>query len=125
MKKNSVLLIVQAVYYLLTGLWPLLHLNSFLSITGSGADLWRSQPINLLILCVGLVLLRGSAEKSSKPATNILSVAAAFVLLIIDLYFPFSGVVSKLYVVDGILQFSCLVLWLCVLIKRPIPLYRF
>ena len=129
MKKSSVLLIVQGIYYLLTGLWPLLRLNS-LPLTGSASPNWLPQPVHLLVLCTGVVLLKGSRDQNIKQGVKVLSIAAALALLLIDLYFPFSGTVSKLFIIDGILQFSCLVLWLCIIInfmivKKPVPLHRF
>jgi hypothetical protein len=33
--------LVQGVYFLLTGVWPIVHLPSFLAVTGPKTDLWR------------------------------------------------------------------------------------
>lgn len=48
----------QALLYLATGLWPVIHLRSFLSVTGPKTDLWLVESFGLLIAAFGLVLHR-------------------------------------------------------------------
>lgn len=126
MKKSiNSLLITQGVYYFVTGLWPLVFLNGFLVVTGSAADLWRVKTVSLLILFIGLALLKGSAQKNNNQVINLLSVVSAFLLLFIDLYSLLNGAVSKIYMIDGFVQFTCIFFWLCIVIKRPVSLQRF
>jgi hypothetical protein len=40
---------IQGLYYLLSGLWPLLHLDSFIAITGPKTDLWMVYLLDTLI----------------------------------------------------------------------------
>jgi cytochrome b subunit of formate dehydrogenase len=47
----------QGSYYVLTGLWPLLHRSSFLAVTGPKVDLWLVNTVGALLAVTGLVLL--------------------------------------------------------------------
>ncbi|MEM5786496.1 MAG: hypothetical protein AAGU11_04200, partial [Syntrophobacteraceae bacterium] len=49
--------IVQGLYYIPTGIWPLLHMSSFLKITGPKTDLWLVNTVGLLLVVTGSVLL--------------------------------------------------------------------
>jgi len=40
---------LQAVYYFVTGLWPLIHLKSFFEVTGPRTDVWLVQMVDVLI----------------------------------------------------------------------------
>jgi hypothetical protein len=44
------------VFYLVSGLWPLVHLQSFLTVTGPKTDLWLVKTLGVLISVIGAVL---------------------------------------------------------------------
>ena len=43
------LLLAEGVYFFLTGLWPVVHLPSFIAVTGPKRDLWLVRTVGLLI----------------------------------------------------------------------------
>jgi hypothetical protein len=119
------LLIIQGVYCLLTGLWPLIHISSFMVVTGPKTDLWLVKTVSLLIVCIALSLLKGSSEKHNTIAINMLAITMALSLLFIDLFYSLRGVISKIYLADGVIQFIFLVSWGFYLLKRPLSITRF
>ena len=52
----------QAVYYILTGVWPLVHIRSFMAVTGPKTDLWLARTTGAAIspLFVGFMFARPS-----------------------------------------------------------------
>jgi 8-oxo-dGTP pyrophosphatase MutT (NUDIX family) len=53
-------------FYLLTGIWPLLHIQSFQSVTGPKTDLWLVKTAGVLITVIGAVLMMAGC--GGKPA---------------------------------------------------------
>lgn len=74
-------LIVQGVFYVVTGLWPFLHLPSFIAVVGPKPDLFQLHVTGALIVVIGIVLLLGARRPDrSAVVLGILS-ALAFVML--------------------------------------------
>ena len=40
------ILLIQGVYYALTGIWPVVHIGSFMKVTGPKRDLWQGDVTN-------------------------------------------------------------------------------
>ena len=40
---------VQAGYFVVTGVWPIVHMRSFLAVTGPKTDLWLVKTIGVLV----------------------------------------------------------------------------
>lgn len=49
--------LVQGIYFLITGIWPLLSMKTFLLITGPKTDLWLVKTFGLILAVIGAVLL--------------------------------------------------------------------
>ena len=71
--------LVQGSYYLLTGLWPVVHLRSFEAVTGPKVDKWLVKTFGALTGAVGAALLFGSARKGS-PALRVLGLTSALII---------------------------------------------
>lgn len=57
MKKYTQIVIkIQALYFFLTGIWPLVHLKSFMAITGEKTDIWLVHMVGLLAMSIGINL---------------------------------------------------------------------
>ncbi len=65
---------MQGGYYLVTGLWPLLHFPSFTAVVGPKPDRFQTQVAGALFAAIGLTLLAG--EPGSRTA-RVLSGATA------------------------------------------------
>ena len=51
------LAVIQGVFYLATGIWPLLDIVRFQLVTGPKTDLWLVRTVGVLVTVVGAVLL--------------------------------------------------------------------
>lgn len=102
----------QTVYYFLTGIWPLIHLESFLFVSGPKTDIWLVKTVGLLLLPYSLLLayLTISVRKNKIIALSILICCLS--LLIIDLYYYIQKVIKWVYLVDCFLQAIFSAYWL-------------
>jgi hypothetical protein len=67
--KRDALTRVQGAYYVASGLWPVVHMRSFESLTGPKQDHWLVRSYGVLIAAIGIVLL--SSERT--PALAVAS----------------------------------------------------
>ncbi|HWG91959.1 MAG TPA: hypothetical protein VNZ52_14000 [Candidatus Thermoplasmatota archaeon] len=105
------LLAGQGVYYLLSGLWPLLHMPSFLVVTGNKTDLWLVQTVGALIVVLGVVYLLAARREAVTAEVVTLSVGAAVALALIDVVFVSLGLISPVYLLDAVVEGAILLGW--------------
>jgi hypothetical protein len=108
-----ILLIAQGIYFALTGAWPLLHLPSFLAVTGPKTDLWLVQTVGALLLVMGAVMILAGLRKPTLEVL-LLAVAGAAALAAIDILFVCQRVISPIYLLDAAAQATILAAWLAV-----------
>jgi hypothetical protein len=96
-----IVLSVQAVVYVVTGAWPLVHLGSFEWVTGEKYDDFLVHTVGLLLFVVGGVLLL--ALRRAVLTTELLWAAAgtAASLLVIDVTYWWNGRLAAIYLVDA------------------------
>lgn len=87
---------IQGLYYIATGLWPLIHLQSFLWITGPKQDQWLVKLVGLLAITIGTNLL---ARRSA-----LLACMTALSFAAIDTLYAFNGTLSYAYLIDAAVQ---------------------
>lgn len=97
-------ILVQGVYYFVTGIWPILHLRSFEKVTGKKQDRWLLYTVSWMILCSSLVLLYGSMKGTISTEILILAISNILTLTGIDLYYALRDVIRKIYLLDAVLE---------------------
>jgi len=103
---------IQGIYFLVTGIWPLVSYSSFEAITGRKTDVWLVKTAGALLAVTGAALL--NAVVATAPVTItvfITGIGTAMVLLMIDLEYVAKSVISKIYLVDACIQFLLVMLW--------------
>ncbi|MDQ0639953.1 hypothetical protein QF042_003518 [Pedobacter sp. W3I1] len=107
--------IAQGSYYLLTGIWPIIHIGSFMAVTGYKTDIWLVKMVALLSTTIGIQLL---LQLSKNPGPKLLSVMTALSFLLIDTYYALHGTISKIYLADAMAQVIFIVSVLLTVQKR-------
>jgi len=92
----------QAAYFVVSGLWPIFHLASFMAVTGPKREGWLVQTFGALITGTGLVLAAGPADRS---ATR-LAVVSALTLAAADTWFVARGRIRPVYLGDAALELA-------------------
>jgi hypothetical protein len=95
---------LQGLYYLATGLWPLVNLRSFEAVTGPKVDDWLVHTVGLLAAAIGIALLAGSSRSRLSMEILTLAVASAMAFGTIDLVYALRGTISRIYLADAIVQ---------------------
>lgn len=101
----------QGVFYLLTGVWPLISIGTFQAVTGPKIDLWLVKTAGVLIITVGVTLLIGARRRRIGPELMFLGAASAAGLAGIDLVYALSGRISDIYLLDAAVEILLVLLW--------------
>jgi hypothetical protein len=99
---------IQGIYYLVTGLWPLVSLRTFEAVTGPKTDRWLVRMVGLLAAAIGASLLRGGAQGGSHRT---LPVASALAFAGVDVIYVLRGTIRPIYLGDAAVQFSLVAGW--------------
>jgi hypothetical protein len=101
------LLAFQATYYLVTGLWPLVHLRSFEAITGPKVDEWLVHMVGLLAAVIGAALGVAAVRDRGRAAeVVVLSVGSALAFAAIDLWYGLGGRIPPIYVAESVVELA-------------------
>jgi hypothetical protein len=100
--KLRVFLLIQGIYYIITGIWPLLDIHSFMLVTGPKNDIWLVKMVGLLTAAVAVAIL--TSYKSPNRTVLVLSVSAALAYLAIDVYYVSAEVIGPVYLADAVIE---------------------
>jgi hypothetical protein len=106
------LALIQGVFYVLTGVWPLIDIVSFQVVTGPKVDLWLVRTVGVLVTVIGAVLLSASRSHRINREILLLAVGSALGLAAIDLVYALSGRISAIYLADAAAEIGLAGLWL-------------
>lgn len=112
MKNVNTIAILQGIYWSVTGLWPMIHLSSFLWVTGPKIDIWLLYTVAVLILVIGLVILLAGLRRRVTGEIKVLGIGSALGLIFIDMYYSLQDVISDIYQYDALAEAGIILLWL-------------
>jgi hypothetical protein len=123
------LLWLQGAYYLVTGLWPLISIETFQMVTGPKtdhlvtgreSDHWLVMTVGVLVTAVAATLLV-AAWRGHKPLeVVVLAVGSSLALAAIDFIYVGRQVIDPIYLVDAVAELVLISLWVVAcLIERP------
>jgi hypothetical protein len=101
---------IQSIYYVITGLWPLLSLRSFELVTGPKTDDWLVHMVGLLAAVIGIVLWVGARPMRPAGAVVLLAALSAASFAAIDLRYALPGQISAIYLADAVAEIALLLL---------------
>ncbi|HJT72591.1 MAG TPA: hypothetical protein VJ720_01210 [Chitinophaga sp.] len=104
---RKVICTTQGLYYLATGVWPVVHINSFILVTGPKTDIWLVKMVALLTISVGITILVMSRARTQ---FMVLNYTTAMSFLIIDTYYSLTGRISPIYLADAALEVLLIIL---------------
>lgn len=105
---------LQGSFFFLTGVWPVLHLPSFLVVTGPKTDLWLVQTVGALLAACGAVLMVVASRRRLTPEWRLLAAAMAGVLATVDIVFVTRDVIPPIYLADAVVELLIVVAWIAV-----------
>ncbi|WP_266205103.1 hypothetical protein [Pontibacter kalidii] len=108
----SLVATLQGAFWLVTGVWPFVHLESFVWVTGPKQDYWLLYTVGLLISVIGATLLAAGIRKQVTAEIKWLGVGAAAGLIGIDVYYALNDVIRDVYLLDAVAEATLIILWL-------------
>ncbi len=116
--------LIQGVYYVLTGVWPLVSIDTFQMVTGPKTDLWLVQTVGALIAVIAAVLLAAVWRRRATAEVILLALASAMALIGVDVVFVVRQVIDPIYLLDAAVEALLVVMWIVALIIEARTLWK-
>ena len=113
-----ILIAAQATYTMLTAIWPLIHIDSFIAVTGPKEDIWLVKTVGALLIPVSVCLFSYLFIDSDWRPAMILGSLTAFAFACIDFYYATTDVISNVYLADGVVELILFAGWIFVIVRR-------
>jgi hypothetical protein len=92
----------QGLYFLTTGIWPILHIRSFMAVTGPKQDLWLVKTVGAIIGAFGAVLTASAAKGEPSKDLETASIAQSAALAAVDVVFVAQRRIAPIYLLDAV-----------------------
>jgi hypothetical protein len=102
----------QAVYYIPFSIWGLVHIRSFMWVTGRKEDVWLVKTVCLLLITVGAVVGEAGRKDRITPEIEALGIGSAASLTAIDVYYVAKGRIRWVYLLDAIGNLGLIAGWI-------------
>jgi hypothetical protein len=103
--------LAQGLYFLATGLWPLVSMRTFLAVTGPKVDLWLVKTVGVLVAVIGAVLVAAGLRRHTPPEVPLLAVGSGAGLAGIDTVYVAKGRISWIYLLDAVAEAALIACW--------------
>ncbi|MBN9164817.1 MAG: hypothetical protein BGO98_41560 [Myxococcales bacterium 68-20] len=107
----------QGAWYVLAGLWPILHMPSFVAVTGPKREGWLVKTVGVLIVVTGTALLVGARAKEWKTV-SVLGAGAAASLGGISFIYASKRRISPIYLLDALSELAITAVWATIVGRR-------
>lgn len=95
-------MLIQGVYYTVTGIWPLIDVHSFEVVTGKKKDKFTLRTTAILITVIGVILTWGSRLKKPAPGFTALGASSAAALASMEILH--SNQIRPVYLAESVLE---------------------
>lgn len=112
------MLVVQGWVYVVTGLWPVVHLASFEHVTGEKFDDFLVHTVGLLLFVIGAALLRALRAGRLSAEIALVATGSALVLALIDVTYFATGRLPPIYLLDAAAELVFVLAGASVLLTR-------
>lgn len=110
--------LVQALYFLVTGIWPLVEIRSFQKISGPKTDIWLVKTVGVLVGVIGGVIALAGSRRRITPEISELAIGSSAGLAAIDVFYVARGRISRVYLLDALLELVLIGAWSVALRRR-------
>jgi hypothetical protein len=114
-KLATIVAFVQGAYFLLTGVWPIVSIETFQMVTGRKTDLWLVKTVGLLVGVIGAVLLWAGWSGEIMAQTVAIAIGSALALTAIDVYYVARRVIAPIYLADALAELVLVAIWIAAL----------
>lgn len=108
---NGSIAIVQGLYFLITGVWPLISFTSFEKVTGPKTDQWLVKTVGVLVAVIGLALVHAGVKEEINSTVTIIAGGSAASLAAVDVIYVSKRVIPPIYLLDAVVEFLFIMWW--------------
>ena len=112
------LLWIQGVYILITAIWPLVNIESFVQVTGPKTDIWLVKTVGALLIPIAISLLLHLFLPIDHLVAFILGSLTSAAFISVDCYYALNDVISDIYLADAAIQVVFITWWIYILGMR-------
>ncbi|MGQ0830036.1 MAG: hypothetical protein ACT4ON_16740 [Bacteroidota bacterium] len=112
------ILLCQGSYFLITGLLPIIDIDSFMLVTGPKNDLWLVKIMGGILSAVAITFIVDAFKRSTSRSVIVLALASSFVLAYADIHYVYNNVIRRIYLADALLEIVFIILIAFVLLKE-------
>lgn len=105
-RRSHISLLAQGIYYVATGLWSLVDIESFERVTGPKTDRWLVKTVGTLLLVDGAVMTLAVRRHRVTPEVALLGVVSALGMAAIDITYATRGRISPVYLLDAVAELA-------------------
>jgi len=98
------ILAVHAIYFTITGLWPLIHYRSFEAITGPKRDDWLVKTLGVFILPIGFAVASAAARDRVTAELRLVVIGSSFALGAASAWYALRGRIRRIYLADAVVE---------------------
>jgi hypothetical protein len=109
----------QGWFYVVSGLWPLLHMRSFELVFGPKKDRWLVQTVAGLLVANGWTQVHAGTTGDGLAQAAQIGTGTALTLGAIDIRYAVPGRISRTYLIDAVVEAGWLAAWAAT--ARPWP----
>lgn len=104
---------VQGMYFLITAVWPLIDMTSFMAVTGPKVDQWLVRTVSMLLIPYTYICfwVAFHSEAVSKLLITVMTLTGLG-LALVELIHYMNGTIKWVYAADAILQIIFVIWWL-------------
>jgi hypothetical protein len=113
--------LAQAAYYVVTGMWPLLHMPSFELVAGRKKEHWLVNTVGVCVTAIGVGLGVATARRELTPSMRALAALACVGLAGIDTRYALGGRIRRIYLADAVIEIALALLWASSLARQHDP----
>lgn len=101
-----IVLALMGAYYLMTAAWSLLHLRSFMAVTGPKEERWLVKTVGALVGVSGLVMAVSALRRRPPPEVALLAGGQASALAAVDAWYVSGRRISPVYLLDAVAELA-------------------
>lgn len=110
----------QGGYYLATGVWPLVDIETFEKVTGPKTEDWLVVTVGVLVASIAIALLVAAYRRQNSVEIAVLAICSALGLTAIDVIYVAQRVIAPIYLADAAVEVVLIGLWIVALVRsRP------
>ena len=103
--------LVQGLFYVATGLWSLVSIETFEMVTGPKIDDWLVKTVGVLVIVIGAVLIVAARRRQITLEILLLAVGSALGLTAIEVVYVSRGRISPIYLLDAAAELILAAIW--------------